>query len=38
LLQLVRSGSVSVEAALAAPTNPHDFLLHLQQAGISATV
>jgi twitching motility protein PilT len=38
LLQLVRSGSVSVEAALAASTNPHDFLLHLQQAGISATV
>jgi twitching motility protein PilT len=36
LLQLVRGGAVSIEAALAASTSPHDFQLQLQQAGISA--
>jgi twitching motility protein PilT len=35
LLQLVRGGNVSVDAALAASTSPHDLQLQLQQAGIS---
>ncbi len=35
LLQLVKQGGVSLEAALAASTNPHDFQLLLQQAGMS---
>jgi len=35
LLQLVKEGGVSLEAALAASTNPHDFQLLLQQAGMS---
>jgi twitching motility protein PilT len=36
LLQLVKEGGISLEAALAASTNPHDFQLLLQQAGLSA--
>jgi len=35
LLQLVKEGGVSLDAALAASTNPHDFQLLLQQAGMS---
>jgi twitching motility protein PilT len=35
LLQLVKDGGVSLDAALAASTNPHDFQLLLQQAGMS---
>ncbi len=34
LLELVRTGRVSVEAAMAAASNPHDFSLALQQAGV----
>ena len=34
LLGLVRAGKVSVEAALTASSNPHDFTLHLQEARI----
>jgi twitching motility protein PilT len=34
-VQLVRDGKVSVEAALASSTNPHDFQLKLQEAGIA---
>ena len=37
LLQLVQGGAVSVDAALAASTNAHDFHLQLQQAGLSAS-
>ena len=37
LLHLVREGRVSVDAALAASTSPHDFQLQLQQAGISVS-
>jgi twitching motility protein PilT len=37
LIQLVREGRVSIDAALAASTSPHDFQLQLQQTGISAT-
>ncbi|HXF74343.1 MAG TPA: type IV pili twitching motility protein PilT, partial [Actinomycetota bacterium] len=36
LLELVRAGRVSVEHALEAASNPHDFALALQQAGIAA--
>jgi twitching motility protein PilT len=35
LLGLVRDGTVSVDAALAAASEPHDFQLLLQQAGIT---
>jgi twitching motility protein PilT len=35
LLGLVKAGEVSVEAALTASSNPHDFTLQLQQARIS---
>ncbi len=35
LLKLVQEGGVSLDAALAASTNPHDFQLLLQQAGMS---
>src|SRR6266545_4671828 len=35
LLVLVRDGSVSVEDALESATEPHDFQLMLQQAGIT---
>jgi twitching motility protein PilT len=35
LVKLVVAGKVSVEAAMAASTNPHDLGLKLQQAGIS---
>jgi twitching motility protein PilT len=38
LLQLVKGGRVSLDAALAASTNPHDFQLLLQQAGVASTV
>ncbi len=38
LLQLVNGGRVSLDAALAASTNPHDFQLLLQQAGIASPV
>jgi twitching motility protein PilT len=38
ILQLVKDGGVSVESALAASTNPHDFQLLMQQAGISSSV
>lgn len=34
LLRLVQRGAVRVEDALAASSRPHDFQLHLQQAGI----
>jgi twitching motility protein PilT len=34
LLGLVKAGKITVEAALAASTNPHDLTLQLQQAGI----
>ena len=34
LLSLVKEGSITVEHAMAAASNPHDFQLHLQQAGI----
>jgi twitching motility protein PilT len=34
LLSLVKEGSVTVEHAMAAASSPHDFQLHLQQAGI----
>lgn len=34
LLGLVKAGKVSVEAALGASSNPHDFTLQLQQARI----
>ena len=37
LLGLVRSGEVTVQAALGAATNAHDFRLALQGAGILAT-
>jgi twitching motility protein PilT len=36
LLHLVQSGRVSVDAALAGSSSPHDFKLQLQQAGIAA--
>jgi twitching motility protein PilT len=36
LLELVRAGHVTVDAALAASTSPHDLQLQLQQAGIAA--
>jgi twitching motility protein PilT len=35
LVKLVAGGKVSVEAAMAASTNPHDLGLKLQQVGIS---
>ncbi|HYG72019.1 MAG TPA: PilT/PilU family type 4a pilus ATPase [Actinomycetota bacterium] len=35
VLQLVKDGVVTPEAALAASTNPHDLQLQFQQAGIS---
>ena len=35
LLELVKQRIVSVESALTTSTNPHDFQLQLQQAGIS---
>jgi twitching motility protein PilT len=35
LLELVRSGRVSVEMAMEASSSPHDFMLLLQQAGMS---
>jgi len=35
LLQLVKDQKVSVEAALSASSNPHDFTLELQQARIA---
>lgn len=35
LLQLVERGEISLEAALAASTNPHDFRLQVQQSGMS---
>jgi len=35
LLRLVKDEKVTVEAALSASSNPHDFTLHLQQAGIA---
>ena len=35
LLGLVKAGKVTVEAALAGASNPHDFTLQLQQAGIA---
>jgi twitching motility protein PilT len=38
LLQLVKGGRVSIESALAGSTNPHDFQLLLQQAGVSSSV
>jgi twitching motility protein PilT len=34
VLELVKQGKVTVEAALAASSNPHDLQLQLQQAGI----
>jgi twitching motility protein PilT len=34
LLELVKSQKVTVESALAASSNPHDFTLQLQQARI----
>ena len=34
LLQLVKDEKVTVEAALSASSNPHDFTLQLQQARI----
>ena len=34
LLQLVKDGTVTVEDAFTAATNPHDFELSLQQAGL----
>ena len=34
LLGLVKAGRVSVDAALGASSNPHDFTLQLQQARI----
>ncbi len=37
LLQLVQGGRVSIESALAGSTNPHDFKLLLQQAGVSSS-
>jgi twitching motility protein PilT len=36
ILHLVREGKITVEAALAASTSPHDLQLQLQQAGIPA--
>ncbi|HXF37666.1 MAG TPA: PilT/PilU family type 4a pilus ATPase [Actinomycetota bacterium] len=36
LLELVTAGRVSVEAAMEAASNPHDFALALQQAGVPA--
>jgi twitching motility protein PilT len=36
LLQLVKGGHVTVDAALAGSTSPHDLQLQLQQAGIAA--
>ncbi len=38
LLRLVQRGAVRVEDALAASSRPHDFQLHLQQAGIPLPV
>ncbi|GIU98542.1 MAG: twitching motility protein PilT [Actinomycetota bacterium] len=38
LLRLVQRGAVRVEDALAASSQPHDFQLHLQQAGIPLPV
>ena len=38
LLRLVTAGGVSVDAALAASTNAHDFQLLLQQAGVSMSM
>jgi twitching motility protein PilT len=38
ILQLLKGGGVSVESALAASTNPHDFQLLMQQAGMSSAV
>ncbi len=35
LLSLVQDGKITVESAMTAASNPHDFQLHLQQAGIS---
>ena len=35
VLELVKLGQVTVEAAMAASTNPHDLQLQLQQAGIA---
>ena len=35
VLELVKSGQVTAEAAMAASTNPHDLQLAFQQAGIS---
>jgi twitching motility protein PilT len=36
LLQLVKAGHVTIDAALAASTSPHDLQLQLQQAGVAA--
>ena len=36
LLQLVKDGYVSTDAALAASSSPHDLQLQLQQAGVVA--
>jgi twitching motility protein PilT len=38
LLALVQAGTVTVEHALTASSSPHDFQLHLQQAGIPLPV
>jgi len=35
LLQLVKDDKVTVDAAVSASSNPHDFKLQLQQAGIA---
>jgi twitching motility protein PilT len=35
VLELVKQGVVTVEAAMAASTNPHDLQLQLTQAGIA---
>jgi twitching motility protein PilT len=38
LLALVQAGTVTVEHALTASSRPHDFQLHLQQAGIALPI
>ena len=35
LLELVKNDQVTVESAMAASSNPHDFTLQLQQARIA---
>ena len=38
LLSLVQGGEIEVEHAMTAASSPHDFQLHLQQAGIAVPV